>query len=185
MEQIQAVPPPGGAAAVLAAPHTEEQQQLGNHKPALPEQQQQDGDQKSTPHEQHHHHPDNHAAVMQSAFARSEAVAACQWDIWAGVSVSILLLLALPSALQRQHWRAQLAGFSLEVLLRVLPAALVSEDPPACDVGSACGQSLKCTRLCKAGRSGVCQLPWLASTPRQPQRLASPLDTSSHKCSRH
>jgi hypothetical protein len=40
------------------------------------------------------------------------------------VSLSVLLLLALPSSLQREHWRSQLAAVVVEVGIRVGPAWL-------------------------------------------------------------
>lgn len=69
----------------------------------------------------------SHAEMVEAAFERHEAAAACQWDLWAGVSLSVLLLLALPSSLQRPHWRSQLAAFVAEVAIRLLPAAMVRE----------------------------------------------------------
>lgn len=41
-----------------------------------------------------------------------------------GVSLSVLLLLALPSSLQREHWKGQLAAVLVEVGVRVGPAWL-------------------------------------------------------------
>lgn len=49
-----------------------------------------------------------------------------QWDLWAGISLSVLLLLALPSSIQRQHWRMELVAFVAEVTFRVLPAWLAT-----------------------------------------------------------
>lgn len=68
-----------------------------------------------------------HALAMESAFERAQAAACLQWDLWAGVSLSVLLLLALPSSLQRSHWRSQVAAFIAEVAARLLPAGLVSK----------------------------------------------------------
>ena len=44
----------------------------------------------------------------------------------AGVSLSLLLALALPGTLQHQRWWAHLAAFALEVVLLATPACLVS-----------------------------------------------------------
>lgn len=81
--------------------------------------------QQPAPEHAHGGSPASHAQLMEAAFERSEAAAACQWDMWAGVSLSVLLLLALPSCLQRPHWRSQLGAFVAEVFIRLLPAALV------------------------------------------------------------
>ncbi len=43
----------------------------------------------------------------------------------AGVSLSLLLALALPGTLQHQSWWAHLAAFALEVVLLATPACLV------------------------------------------------------------
>ena len=65
-----------------------------------------------------------HAAAMQAGFARSQAAAHSQLDLYSGICLSALLLLALPRSMQREHWRAQLAAFSAEVGLRLVPAYL-------------------------------------------------------------
>ena len=67
-----------------------------------------------------------HAAAMKAAFLRCQAASFSQWDLWAGTSLSVLLLLTVPSTLQREHQRGQAASLLLEVGLRAGPAWLAS-----------------------------------------------------------
>ena len=75
--------------------------------------------------QQHHQlEQQKHAAAMHACFARSQAAAHSQLDLYSGICLSALLLLALPRSMQREHWRTQLAGFAAEVGLRLVPAYL-------------------------------------------------------------
>ena len=76
-----------------------------------------------------------HGAGAKEAGPRSHeqggnrASCLCPLPRRAGVSLSMLLALALPGTLQQQRWWAHLAAFALEVILLATPACLVR--PPA------------------------------------------------------
>ncbi|PSC71809.1 hypothetical protein C2E20_4980 [Micractinium conductrix] len=72
------------------------------------------------------HEEDRHETAMRTSFERSQSASYAQWDLCAGVCVSMMLLLALPSSTWEQHWRTQLGAFVVEVGLRSAPAYLAT-----------------------------------------------------------
>ncbi|PRW21038.1 putative apyrase 7 [Chlorella sorokiniana] len=70
-----------------------------------------------------------HADAMEVAFCSSQGAEMAAWDIWAGVSLSLLLALALPGTLTQQRWHLSALSFALEVILLATPALLASLAP--------------------------------------------------------